>query len=83
MPSLQAISIEIVRQHAEMASESQILARRRHLERFFINFANFQIFGPHESDLAVTTTFSVRKLQTSPSAGIKLHIVMRVLTQAF
>ena len=82
MPSLQAISTEIVRQHTEMASESQILARRRHLERFFINFADFQIFGPHESDLDVTKTFAVRKLQSSPSAGMKLHRVIRVLTQA-
>ena len=83
IPSLQAISTEIVRQHTEMASESQILARRRRLARVFINFAIFQIFGLHRPGIALTKTFSVQKLQASPSAGIQLHIVMRVLTQAY
>ena len=88
---------EIVRSAPKVASESKILARRDHLEQYFINSQispKSQILGefrqkntfpslrPHDKNLVLTRTFAVRRLRGSPLACTVARYLIRILTGA-
>jgi len=88
---------EIVRSAPKVASESKILARRDHLEQYFINSQissksqildefhqkiTFPSLRPHDKNLELARTFAVRRLRGSPLACTVARYLIRVLTGA-
>ena len=86
-----------MRSALKVASESKILARRDHLEQYFINSQissksqildefrqkiTFPSLRPHDKNLDPTRTFAVRRLRGSPLACTVARYLIRVLTGA-